>query len=511
MSNVASPPVTAAFGTRVRSAMAWRWGSQVGAQAITWASTLAVVRLLEPSDYGLFAMTQVVLAALAFLNGYGFATSLIQTDDLSDRRVRQVFGMLLLANGSLAIAQFFLAPVAAAYYGQPLVADMLRIQAVLFLTTPFIAMPSALLARRIEFRWQGLVNLICAVIGGTTALVLAWFGFGVWALVYAPIAMFTARGIGLSIAARLWVKPVFDFRGAGDIVTFGGALTICQLFWILQSQSDIFIAGRAFSPHELGLYSEALFLTLILTGRFLPPVNEVAFPAYSELHKQGTALAPFFTRTVRTVLLVCAPAYIGLSLVAEPAVLILFGPKWAEMSPIIAGLALAMPAMAVQIVCSPATNATGRPHAYLATSAAGAVIFPIGFLIGIGSGPMGLVHAWWVAAPLLLVITLAVTLPIIKVRMTDLLAQLAPVMLATGAMAAAVYLVRMAFADMGMVVELLSAVVAGAVVYGGVLWLVWPHILRETWAMLRHGEAGPTQSPPMPRSGPQPSADVPAA
>ncbi len=69
------------------------------------------------------------------------------------------------------------------------------------------------------------------------------------------------------------------------------------------------------------------------------------------------------------------------------------------MIPIIAGLAIAMPALALQIVCSPATNAIGRPRIYVMTSAFGAVLFPIAFLIGVDSGPMGLVYAWWMAAP----------------------------------------------------------------------------------------------------------------
>ena len=57
-----------AFGDRVRSAVIWRSGSQILAQIITWTATLAVIRLLDPTDYGLFAMTQVILSFLAFLN-----------------------------------------------------------------------------------------------------------------------------------------------------------------------------------------------------------------------------------------------------------------------------------------------------------------------------------------------------------------------------------------------------------------------------------------------------------
>ena len=483
-----------AFARRVRSALAWRWGTQVLAQVITWTSTILVVRLLEPTDYGLFAMTQTVITALAFLNGQSFATSLIQADRVDERRIGQVFALLLMLNGGLAATQFLMAPLAADYYNQPVIADMLRVQALIFLTIPFSALPQELLARRIEFRSQGLVNLGCALVGAATALVLAFRGFGVWALVYAPVAMFATRAIGLTFAARLLVRPVFDLRGAGDLVTFGGALTLCQLFWIVQSQSDIVIAGRALDTHDLGLYSEALFLTLIVTGRFIPPINEVAFPAYAELHKAGRALAPYFLRTVRTVMLVVAPIYVGLSLTAEPAILTLFGDKWAEMAPFVAGLALAMPFFALQITCSPTTNAIGRPRIYLATSASGAILFPSLFLIGIGFGPMGLVHAWWLAAPLLLAVTLALTLPAIGVRLRDLAAAIAPVAVACGLMAIAVFTVRGLFTDWYPAAQLAALAAVGAATYALTLWFAWPALVRDAWSMLRRQPANVADS-----------------
>jgi len=458
-------PPTHGLAVRVRSALAWRWGTQVLAQMLTWASTIAVVRLLEPSDYGLYAMSQAVVTALAFLNGQSFATSLIQTDRIDERRIGQVFGLLLLLNGGLALVQFLLAPLAAGYYGEPLIAPMLRLQALIFLTIPFAALPQELLARRIEFRSQGLVNLASALIGAGTALSLAWLGYGVWALVYAPIAMFATRAVGLTLAARVLVKPVFDLRGAGDLVTFGGALTICQFLWIIQSQSDIVIAGRAFAPHELGLYSEALFLTLIITGRFLPPVNEVCFPTYAELFKDGQPLGPFFLKVQRMVALVVTPAYIGLSLVAGPLVATLFGPKWSAMAPIAAGLALVMPAFALQIVCSAATNGMGRPKTYMMTNGAGAVIFPLLFLAGIGYGPQGLVAAWWIGAPALLAFTYAVTLPKIGVRWSALAGALAPAFVATGAMALVVLGLRAVLPPLPATAELGLLAVAGAAAY----------------------------------------------
>lgn len=479
-----------AFAERVRTAVFWRWGSQVAAQVITWSTTIIVVRLLDPHDYGLFAMTQAVLAALTVFNGYSFATSLIHARDIDERRIGQVFGLLICSSVLLAGLQILMAPLAAAYYEQPVVADMLRVQALIFLTTPFIALPSSLLARGLQFRNQALVNLMCAMAGAGVALLLVWRGAGVWALVWAPIAMFATRALGLTIASRGLVRPVFDFRGSRDIVSFGGALMLCQVFWIIQSQADIVIAGNDFTPHDLGLYSESLFLTLIFTGRFLPPLNEVAFPAYAELNNSGQPLAPAFIAGVRMIMLIAAPFYIGLSLVAGPLVTTVFGPKWLEMIPIVAGLALAMPAMALQIICSPATNALGRPRIYVMTSAAGALIMPACFLMGVAYGPQGLAMSWQIAAPLLLAVTLALTLPAVKARLSDLLLALLPVATACAVMAGAVLALRAGLATQPLPAPLLLAVYsgAGAAVYACTLWLFWPQLVRDGWAMLRRSK-----------------------
>nr|ALG05324.2 capsular polysaccharide transporter [uncultured bacterium 5H7] len=472
------------FADRVRSAVIWRWGSQVASQLVTWTVTIVIVRLLDPRDYGLFAMTAAVVTAFNFLSGWGFANSLIPAERIDRRQVGQVFGMLLLSNTLLAAAQFLAAPLAADYYNQSMVADMLRLQAVIFLTTPFIALPTALLSRRLDFKSQARANLLSAFVGAAVGLTLALLGYGVWALVWAPISIFAARALGLTLAAKMLVKPIFDFRGAGDIVRFGSALMLSQVFWIVQSQADIVIAGRMFSTHELGLYSEALFVALIFTGRFLPPLNEVAFPAYAELAKAGQPIAPAFLKGVRMIMLIAAPFYIGLSLVAGPLVETMFGPKWLGMIPILSGLALAMPAMALQICCSPATNAQGQARSYLVTNAAGAAIMTVCFLVGVQFGPEGLVRSWQVAAPLLLLVTLAVTLPRIGARWLDLLVSLVPVVLCCTVMATAVVLLHGRIVDLAAPLKLALLGLAGTATYFATLLLGWPEVLRDGWAMI---------------------------
>lgn len=468
---------------KVRGAVLWRSGSQIAAQLVTWAATFIVIRLLNPADYGLFAMTQVVLMFLNLMNGYGFANALVRSDKVTPLEIRQMFGMLILLNAGLAAAQLLLAPLAAAYFRQPMVETMLRVQALLYMATPFIALPQALLSRRIDFRAQALVALVAALLSAATALGCAAAGMGVWTLVAAPLVLFWTNGIGLTAVARSLVWPSFRFKGAGHHIRYGGAMVAIQCFWFVQSQADVFIAGRVVAPHQLGLYSISLFLTQILAGKFIPPINEVSFAAYARIQDLQGALAAAFLKTVRLVMLIALPFYFGLAITAEPVVLTVLGPKYAESIPIIRTLSLAMPFLTLQILFAPATNALGRPRAALRVAVAGAVIMPVAFLFGSRFGTLGLARAWLVAFPILTAATVAMSLPIIGAKSAHLARAIAPGLLASAAMAATVMGIDSLLPVMPVQARLGILAAAGAAAYAALLFAFARPLVEEVLSL----------------------------
>ncbi|NIJ22458.1 O-antigen/teichoic acid export membrane protein [Sphingomonas naasensis] len=471
---------------QVRSAVIWRSGTQILGQLLTWASTFIVIRVLSPADYGLFAMTQVVLVLLNMLNGYGLASALIQRGDAGRQAQRQLFGMLILLNGALAALQLACAPLVAAYYRQPMVAELLRVQALLYLATPFIALPYALLSREMDFRKQAKVNFVSGIAGALTALAGAWCGLGVWTLVAAPIALFGVRAIGMTWAAGSLVWPSFDFRGAGDIARYGGVMAAGQIFWFLQSQADVFIAGRLFDPHWLGIYTTSLFLTQIFVSKFVPPLNEVAFSAYARIKDDRAAMAAAFVKSARIIFVVAMPFYLGLAVTAQPLVDVVLGPKWHEAAPVVHWLALAMPMMTLQTLYAPASDACGRPGIGARNGVTGAILLPAAFLVGVHWGIMGLVAAWFAAYPLYLAVSTWRTLPVIGVRFRDLVDGLAPPVLAAAAMAVLVSLLARGLPPLPALAELALLGTAGAAIYAGWLALFARATLSEVVALVRN-------------------------
>jgi len=479
------PDAGSSLGARVKGAVIWRSGSQIVAQLVTWAATFLVIRLLDPADYGLFAMTQVVLVLLNLMNGWGFASALVQSERVDRQQVRQVFGLLILLNGTLAAIQFLAAPLAAAYFRQPLVADLLRVQAILYFSTPLIALPSALLGREIDFRRQAIVNLVSAGMGAATALGCAYSGMGIWTLVLAPLVLWWSRAIGMTIAARSLVWPSFRFKGSGALIRYGGAMVAVQFFWFIQTQADVFIGARMLSAHDLGLYTTALFLTQILAAKFVPPLNEVAFAAYSRMQARRDEMGAAFLKAVRLIMLVALPFYFGLAVTAEELVLTVLGEKWAETVAIVPVLAMAMPFMTLQILFAPATNAVGKPGIALRSGIAGALILPAAFGIGLAWGIVGLAWAWLGGMALLCLVTAALSLKEIGVTGRAVAAAVAPGLLASVTMALLAAGLETLLPQMAPPPRLLLVAGFGAAAYAALLYLFARPVVDDVVALIR--------------------------
>lgn len=493
-----SEPATTGSGSlrdEVKAAVIWRSGSQIAAQIVAWCSTLAVIRILDPADYGVFAMTQVVLAFLSFLNGYGFASALIQDREIDERKVRQAFGMMMLVNAGIALIQFAIAPLAAEYYRQPVVTELLRTQALIFLATPLIALPEALLIRELDFKRPAIANLSATFVSATVALTCALSGLGVWTLVYAPLAFFWVRAIVLVLATRFFVLPSFRFAGAGRMFEFGLTLLGGYFFWTILTQADVFIAARFLSAHDLGLYAEALFLTTIVAAKFVPPLNEVAFPAYARIQDDLPTMRAAFLKAVKLIMLATCPLYLGLAVVAQDAVDLVLGQKWRAMAPIVTVLAFGMPMFTLYSLFAPAVTAIGRPRITMRSAMFGAFVMPLAFLLGIQSGSIGLAWAWVLAFPLVPLAAFVQSRGPLGLTVWSMAAAIAPGLAASAIMAGAVALAGLGLADLASWQRLPLLVALGGATYLALLYTVSRETLLEVVGLVARRKREPVLQP----------------
>jgi O-antigen/teichoic acid export membrane protein len=216
-------------------------------------------------------------------------------------------------------------------------------------------------------------------------------------------------------------------------------------------------------------------------AKFVPPLNEVAFPAYARIKNDRAAVRWSFLKTVRLLTLVAAPFYCGLAVTAAPMVETVFGAKWLGMVPYIQIISLALMLMTVQILFAPLTNALGKPSLSMFTALSGAILFPIAFLIGAQWGLIGMAWAWLIAAPLLLLVTAHLSAPLIGVSLWDVARAMLPGLAPALVMAVGVGFAAQAIAPLGLAAPLrLAALVAlGVALYGALLWLLEREAITE--------------------------------
>ena len=86
---------------KVLSGLYWTGSARLAGQVLSWATTLVVIRLLSPAEYGLIAMAMVFASFLTLLGEAGLGAALVQAPKVSAGALRGIFAAVILVDGAL--------------------------------------------------------------------------------------------------------------------------------------------------------------------------------------------------------------------------------------------------------------------------------------------------------------------------------------------------------------------------------------------------------------------------
>ena len=379
---------------QVMKSLAWLGGLKYSGQIITWCITVYVIRLLNPSDYGLMAMAQVCIGFLTMVSELGFGAAIVQRKKIDEHELKNIFGFVLLTNTGLAIVLLAVSPLLAEYFSEPRLVPIFKVLSVNFILLSLYLIPQAMLLRNMNFRSKSIVDLIASLFSATTVLILALYGYGVWALVWGTITIHLVSVFGYNIFSHTFILPSFSFKGMKKFFYFGGFITGSRILWYFYSQADIFIGGRFLSSNFLGIYSVALLLSSIPLEKFLPIINQVAFPAYSHIQSDLRLVSSHFLKSIRIASLFIFPICWGMLSVAPEAIYVVLGNKWHGVILPLQLLCIIMPFRALNALLAPMLFGIGRPDVNFVNVAIASVLMPLAFLIGVKWGVNGICLSW---------------------------------------------------------------------------------------------------------------------
>lgn len=311
----------------------WSLTQQFSVQASSIIVTILLARILEPSDFGLIGMLAVFMALGNTLIDAGMTSSLIRTKDPDERDYSTVFFMNLAVGVLVYVTIVSFSGIISRFFGQPMLKEIIIIYCLTFLIYPFSAVQKARLTKNMDFRTEMKVSIPSMVIGGIIGLIMAFLGFGVWALVGMNLCQ------NILISSQFWIyskwRPSFilDWNIFKKHFGYGSKLTLAGIINSVFSNIYHLIIGKYFPLELLGYYSRADSLKQIPVSNISSTLSKVTFPMFSEIQDDEQKLKVAYRRIMQQVLFWLTPVMALSAVLADPLFRIVLTEKWVPAVP----------------------------------------------------------------------------------------------------------------------------------------------------------------------------------
>jgi teichuronic acid exporter len=470
------------------SGVRWTVSARVLVQLVTWPSSIIVMRLLDPRDYGLVAMSTVVIEFVSMFADPGLAAGLVQTQVLRDETSRAVSALIALLNLLLLGVLLLAAPNIAAWYHEPELTRVIRVASMSLLMTAIATVPQAHLVRNLRFREMALAMIAGSVAASLATLTCAMFGLGVWSLVVGSLVLAALRSIVIIAYNRSAVWPDLSrgFEPVRHLMHFSVHMLSNRILWYCSMNLDVLVLGRLVHSTELGSYSVGATLAAIPGDKAMDAVNRVSFPTLSRMREKRAQFNYTYERLLRMLALYGFLVAWGLAAVAPEFVHVVLSDKWRFAVIPLAMLSIAAPIRMLTILQNNVNNAAGVPEASTKVLGLTCLALPVGILIGAHVGGInGAAVSCVVVYATMFVVSTLYTCRVTERRMRDSLRLiLVPLVAGIGMLIITWALRALLSVHLPSAALLCVEIIAAAVAFLGTVHVLGPAVLSDARALL---------------------------
>lgn len=372
---------------KIARGAAWMVSFKLADRGLGILSTIVLVRLLHPSDFGLVAMAMLLIGALQLLVSFNFDVPLIQNPETGRAQLDTAWTLNLLFVLLCATTIIALANPAAQFYDEPKLQIILYVLAMSFFLEGFTNIGPVLFRREMQFKKEFYYLLSKRIASLFVAIPLAYWFRNYWALVIGQITNALLTVLISYIVSNY--RPKLSIAAKTELFSSSKWLIINNLLNFLNGRVPDFIVGRITGAQALGIYRVGSEISTLPTTELVSPINRAAFPGYTRLARTPDLLAESFLNVFAGIAIFVIPAAVGVSSLASSLVPVLLGEKWIQTIPVIQIIAIYGGLQALQTNIGYVYMALGR---YKTATATGAAQF---FLLVILIFPM--VYKWGAA------------------------------------------------------------------------------------------------------------------
>lgn len=482
-------------GRTLVGGVAWIASLRWTAQVLTWVSTLVVVRLLAPGDYGIAALALAVVSVVTVLAEFGLGTAVISARALSPVQVAQLNGAALGLAVLASLVVLVGSPVAARFYREPLLAGVLPLLSLVFVAEGARVVPVAMLSRALRYRDTAIIDFAKSLVTATLVLTLALRGVGYWALILGYLGgSLVSAGWVISRHRQPYAWPTR--AGLGALLQLARHVVIGRSAWILYRTADVFVAGRLFGAGLLGYYTMAWTVASLPGEKLGNVLTAATAPFFGAIQSDRQALRHYFVRVSETLALVLYPLLFGFLCVADLAVPLVLGEQWRPSVPVLRVLICYAAIQGVTTPVSQILTVTGHARTVMRAGLIALAVLPPAFFVGGRmAGILGVALGWLLVYPLVAWYPLSAALRVLALPVRDYIGGLRVAFEGAITMALAVLGFRaLPWPSGSDWLELGGAIVAGGLGYTVTVWRRSPEALTTLLRTVRRSP-GPLPKP----------------
>lgn len=434
---------------------------------VSLLSTIIVARLLTPDDYGVMAMVAPVTAFLIMFRHLGLNHAAVQARSITDRQVNSLFWINMTASAAIGLVLLALAPVVTWFYEDVRAGYVTAASAVNIIVAGSATQHMAMMNREMRFGRISAIDIGSSFVTLAATVALAWALRTYWALWLGGLAATLFSSV-LTWRSSRWRPSRPAFRGVGDMVRFGGAVTGFNLLNFLHRNLDNVLIGKMWGPVALGLYDRSYRLMMFPLQNINGPLGRVMLPVLSRLQDQPARYRRSYLLAARAIMLMSLPAIAVAAATSDRLVPFLLGDRWSGASPIFFWLSLAA-------LLQPIGNSTGwlfissgRPGALLRWATFHMSIMVPALAVAVQWGPAAVAAAYFLTGALVTPFLFAYCVRGTSVSTWDMYAICAPPFLAAALTWAGIHFL---LADWPIVPLLAVALPTAYAVSLGILWV----------------------------------------
>lgn len=322
-------------------------------------STLILVRVLTPADFGVVAMAISFIAMAEMLAAFGFDVALIRQQDATADHYHTAWTGNVLLGGSITVLMLLVASPVAQFYAKPEVFWVVCALAAGPLISGMENIGVVAFRKELDFRREFTFQLSRKIVGVLVAVPLAFWFENYWALV---AGMLAAKSTATLVSYRVHpFRPHFTLCKLASLIGFSKWLLLNNAMGFLKERMSDFFIGRLHGPAALGLYNVSYEFANLPTTELSAPINRAVLPGFAKMTAEPTALARAYVQTLSLLALLAIPAAAGIYTVADYFVPVVLGRKWLQATPLLECLALNGGILFLHSSIAAVLIGTGRP------------------------------------------------------------------------------------------------------------------------------------------------------